>query len=567
MPARPGTLSWSVKVVYIGRVGGTMNETKPKTKIAVAIALILSASIALVGAEEKTALLIANAKYANFGSLATPIKEARELRDTLKSIGFQVTLVENGSRESMMEAISDFEDSLKKRGGVAFFHYGGHGVQVAGKNYLIPSDAEIPDERRVETRAVSVDEIMSALDAARTGTNIVVLDACRNNPLPAQSGRSASRGLSTVSFKPKNSIIVYSAEAGSVAQDGLFTPTLCAALRQKGKSFQEILMEVRRAVSEKSDGEQIPGEYNQTFESIYFNGLPEKSAPAVAAGTAPVGSTVPAGASVARPSEPSPDTYAYVAGGLTPLCFAEQWVTVGDFWIGKTEVTQAQYEAVMGENPSVAIGADLPVDSISWYGAILYCNELSRAEGLEPAYKVDKLHKDPNNVSEYDDKKWTVTWNKAANGYRLPTHAEWEYAARGGQKRLNRQYSGGESLADVGWFFGNSGDKPQKDEAFAEDVLKANKNRAHPVAKKAPNELGLFDMSGNLSEWCWDWYSADPLKDSATDPTGPTSGSGRVNRGGTWAAVSWESDLSAVGSISPHGYLPTTGFRVARSAN
>jgi len=153
---------------------------------------------------EKTALLIANAKYANFGSLATPVKEARELRDTLKSIGFQVTLVENGSRESMMEAIADFEDSLKKRGGVAFFHYGGHGLQVAGKNYLIPSDAEIPDERRVETRAVSVDEIMSALDAARTGTNIVVLDACRNNPLPAQSGRSASRGLSTVSFKPKN---------------------------------------------------------------------------------------------------------------------------------------------------------------------------------------------------------------------------------------------------------------------------------------------------------------------------------------------------------------------------
>lgn len=87
------------------------------------------------------------------------------------------------------------------------------------------------------------------------------------------------------------------------------------------------------------------------------------------------------------------------------------------------------------------------------------------------------------------------------------------------------------------------------------------------MAKKAPNELGLFDMSGNLSEWCWDWYSADPLKDSATDPTGPTSGSGRVNRGGTWAAVSWESDLSAVGSISPHGYLSTTGFRVVRSAN
>ena len=233
---------------------------RSRTRALAAVALFLTLfALSSAPAQQKNALLIANARYANFASLATPVTEARELKGALEAIGCGVTLLEDASREAMMDAILDFEEVLEHKGGIAFFHYGGHGIQVNGKNYLIPSNAEIPDERRVETRSVALDEIMASLEAADTSANIVVLDACRNNPLPAATERGTGRGLSVVAVRPRNSILVYSAEAGNIAQDGLFTPALCSAIRQEGKSFQEILMEVRKRVSEKTGGAQVPG--------------------------------------------------------------------------------------------------------------------------------------------------------------------------------------------------------------------------------------------------------------------------------------------------------------------
>lgn len=233
--------------------------------------LVLSFS-SLLGAKE--ALLIANAEYSHFGKLPNSISDAQQLGDVLRQIGFNVNLVENASREEMLDALDSFEDRLKASKGIAFFHYGGHGVQVDGKNFLIPADADIPDEKRVATRAVDVDEVMGALDASGSSANVVVLDACRDNPLPATSTRSATRGLSVVAQKPKNSIIIYAAEAGNKAQDGLFTPTLAKALAAPGRPISEVMTDVRREVYEKSGGSQTPGEYNQLFDKISLSGDP-----------------------------------------------------------------------------------------------------------------------------------------------------------------------------------------------------------------------------------------------------------------------------------------------------
>lgn len=226
-----------------------------------------------VYADNKYALLIANSKYKSFSSLDGPIKEARDLSSALQSLGFTVDLLENGNREQMLDKLDSIKQKINGKGGTALFHYGGHGVQAQGSNFLIPVDADIPDEKKLSTRSVDIDEVMSSLDSCGSDTNIVILDACRNNPLPAGASRSATRGLTVVGIKPKNSIIVYSAEAGTVAQDGLFTPTLTKLITQSGKSLNQILMQLRREVSQKSNGVQIPGEYNQLFDDIYLNGV------------------------------------------------------------------------------------------------------------------------------------------------------------------------------------------------------------------------------------------------------------------------------------------------------
>lgn len=219
--------------------------------------------------ESRNALLIANAEYTAFSSLSQPIIEAQELMQSLQTLGFSVTLVENASLEEMKSALRAFHELLEAKGGIGFFHYGGHAVQVNGRNYLFPSDANIPSEKFVNWSALNLDEIMECMVAE---TNIVVLDSCRNNPLPAGSGRSATRGLAFSEIKSKNSIIIYSAEAGNVALDGIFTPILTKKILQKDKTLSDILIDVRKEVYEKTDGKQVPGEYGQLMKQVYLAG-------------------------------------------------------------------------------------------------------------------------------------------------------------------------------------------------------------------------------------------------------------------------------------------------------
>ena len=170
------------------------------------------------------------------------------------------------------------------------------------------------------------------------------------------------------------------------------------------------------------------------------------------------------------------------------------------FWMGETPVTQALWTAVMGVNPSQfrsAFSGAMPVERVSWLDSVGFANEVSRLMGLRPVYGSSR------SVS---------SWNKARPGFRLPTEAEWEYAARAGE---GFEYAGSDDVDAVAWTFQNSGRRP------------------HPVGHKAPNAWGLRDMSGNVYEWCWDRYGGYPLSDSV-DPSGPSRGPNRVIRGGSW---------------------------------
>ena len=207
-------------------------------------------------------------------------------------------------------------------------------------------------------------------------------------------------------------------------------------------------------------------------------------------------------------------------------------VTVKSFSMGKYEVTQKEYQEVMGTNPSNFKGDSRPVENVSWFDAVEYCNKRSVKEGLTPAYRGSG-----NSIS--------CDWN--ANGYRLPTEAEWEYAAKGGNRDpMVYTYSGSNSAGAVAWYKDNSGSSTQ------------------PVGGKAPNSLGLYDMSGNVWEWCWDWYGAYP-SGAQTDPKGASSGSLRVLRGGFWVNSAEDVRAAGRGYNNPNDRGSDGGFRLARN--
>lgn len=270
-------------------------------------------------------------------------------------------------------------------------------------------------------------------------------------------------------------------------------------------------------------------------------------------------------AAVAVPARSAPDDLVLVKGGTFKNArsnYHDKHVTVADFYIGKHEVTQKEWVEVMGSNPAHFKGDQLPVEMVSWYECIEYCNRRSANEGLDPYYVLDREKKDPNNGNENDDLQWTVTINTGANGYRLPTEAEWEYAAGGGQVSQGHAFSGGDVVDDVAWTWRNAGDEPLAG-AWQWPAIERNHNKTREVGRKKPNELGLFDMSGNVREWCWDWYG-DAVGDGP-NPRGGDRGVVRVWKGGGWLGDTFCCEPSFRAGFEPNGRGYDQGFRVCRN--
>jgi uncharacterized caspase-like protein len=190
-----------------------MRSASQRTKALLAV-LLSAAFLSLPAAGQRYALLIGNGDYRDFGTLKNPVNDATDVASALKALGFQVNLLTNANRKQMNQALNDFHDRLAQdASSVGFFWYAGHGIQSKGENYLVPVGADIQREADFEDEAVSVHKLSSLLDDARNKMNVVVLDACRNNPIPSM-GRGGTRGLTVVSAAPAESIIMYSTGAG-----------------------------------------------------------------------------------------------------------------------------------------------------------------------------------------------------------------------------------------------------------------------------------------------------------------------------------------------------------------
>jgi formylglycine-generating enzyme required for sulfatase activity len=220
------------------------------------------------------------------------------------------------------------------------------------------------------------------------------------------------------------------------------------------------------------------------------------------------------------------------------------------FYVATTEVTQAQWLATMGWDDSYSDGPNLPIEQMTWFDAVSYCNLRSAADGLTPAYAITGAAYDGNHITSA-----TVAWIPDANGHRLLTEAEWEYACRagsasafcnGGIGQCDLECESDPNLDAVGWYCGSSG------------------GQTHDVGTKSPNAWGIHDMHGNVWEWCWDWYGS--YGGAVTDPAGPASGSNRVARSGS-AYLDAQYSRSALRNSSPPGSRDyDLGLRLARTA-
>jgi len=256
-------------------------------------------SSSLVAADEdRHALIIGNSEYQNAIALNNPINDATDIADALDQLNFKTVLVENTSLQAIEVAVNDFIQTLKRTGGVGLFYYAGHGMQVNGENYLLP--VETRSDKNIKSQGYNVSLLLDGFRNTPTSTNIIILDACRDNPFLSGSGnggrsvsnasralvnknpgRPTTTGLSKLSAPP-DTLIAFSTAPGKTANDGNgrnspYTKELIEAIKRQGLSIDKVFRTIRENVVDTTDGQQIPWESSSLINNFYFN--PRKSLP------------------------------------------------------------------------------------------------------------------------------------------------------------------------------------------------------------------------------------------------------------------------------------------------
>jgi formylglycine-generating enzyme required for sulfatase activity len=505
--------------------------------------------------ETRLALVIGNSAYAN-SPLKNPINDARAMAQTLRGLGFEVIVRENADYREMRRAVIEFGVKLQA-GGVGLFYYAGHGIQVAGRNYLIPVDATIKSESEIEVESIDVAMVLARMETAKNRLNIVVLDACRDNPF-GRSFRTAARGLASVDA-PTGTMIAYATSPGRVSADGTganspYTAALVTVLREAALKLEEVFKRVSGVVRRQTNGQQVPW-FASSVDGDFIFSLPRLEA----LGPAKVLRTedgaemvlVPAGEFWMGSSQ-AEVTWAVgeckkrgaedVCQRLLEVEQPRHRVVLDAFYIDRYEVSNALFEKFAKATGHRTL-AELDGFSEVWRlkdGRF----ELSKVDG------ADWRKPDGASASEASHPVVLVSWQEADAycrwaGKRLPTEAEWEKAARGA---YGRRYPWGEA-----W-----------DGSLANNGLRTTKTIGSYPGGMSP--YGAHDMAGNVSEWVADWFDNNYYQKSPErNPQGPTSGDRKIRRGGSWVSFT-PMLLRTTRRLpdKPEARLTDQGFRCAK---
>ncbi len=512
-----------------------------------------------------------------------------------EEMGFEVITVKNGKKKEIRSALNRFDNQNRnidktRYNVVALFYYSGHGMRVNNINYIIPTDAYIQSPADLEEFAINSDWIVGRMEAQNNFLSLLMFDACRDNPLtksmanyyksinPTKSADYQPDRFAGFDKKELNGtgvFISYAAKAGETAGSGDLggstSPYISAYLthvRTPNLLIETLFKKVGGEVVEKTKGTQHPTTKYLFFDDFYFktatpkpkdsdgDGYPDNIDPCPNTYWTTNNGCPPAEDKNLPAEDKNLPALAYVQGGSFQMGSNDNddekpihTVNVNSFYMGKYEVTNAEFAAFLnakgnqeeGGRNWAHVDSDFgikesngiftvkkgmekhPVTQVSWYGAKAYCKWLSETTGQT---------------------------------YRLPTEAEWEYAARGGNKSNGYTYSGSNRIDEVAWYYKNSYDLGTSHPNYG----------TNSVGTKKANELGIYDMSGNVWEWCEDTWHESYLGAPGNGTAWLTGGndSRRVLRGGSWSSYDSTSRVAYRLRSTPANRSSNGGFRLAR---
>jgi formylglycine-generating enzyme required for sulfatase activity len=577
------------------------------------VALVVAASTAAAQphGDKRVALIVGISAYKHIGRLDNPANDARLIAQTLRGVGF--TLV--GGAPQLDLDKPGFDRAVRSFGAqaqgadVALFYYAGHGLQVRGTNWLVPTSANPQREADLEYEMVDANAVLRQMEGAGTRLNLMILDACRNNPFGGRGLRSTAPGLAQMQA-PEGTLISYATQPGNVALDGSdgnspFTKALAQAVRKPGAGVFEVFNDVGLQVKRMTGGSQQPWVSSSPIDGqFYFAGLPPGTAPIAGTASPPAGVdaeivfwqsiasssnpadyqaylsqypngrfaalakaraqmqqqavVVPPGSAPPSPAQPVvgiyPQTQALRPGHALQDCAeCPEMIVVpaGSFTMG-SPAGEAGRDADEGPQRQVTIARAFGVGKYEvTFDQWDACVAGGGCGGYRPADQGWGRGTRPAINVSWNDAKQYAEWLSRRTGkrYRLLSEAEWEYAARAG---TTTPWSCGASegcLAGAGWYSGNEG------------------SRTQAVGTKSANAFGLHDMLGNVWEWvedCWhDSYAGAPADGSAW-VTGSNCGL-RVLRGGSWNNNPRNLRSANRDGLDSGDRYNTIGFRVART--